>query len=61
MKQYQKISVISVLLGILHSKITNKTKYSLILPSDHHIPNRNYSNLINKNTKKSNWTYYLWN
>lgn len=47
-----KNTAISTLLGVLHSKLTNKSKYSLILPSDHYIPNRDYSMLINKQFKK---------
>ena len=48
-EKISKNTATSVLLGILHSMKKTKSGFSLILPSDHFIPNRDYSKLIPSN------------
>ena len=48
-EKISKNTATSVLLGILHSIKKTKSSFSLILPSDHFIPNRDYSKLIPSN------------
>ena len=44
----------SVILGVIYSMKVLKSNFSIILPSDHDIKNRNYSSLIPKNIKDLN-------
>ena len=52
-EKISKNTATSVLLGVLYSMKKIKSETSLILPSDHFIPNRNYSKLIPKNLKNN--------
>ncbi len=49
-----KNTATSVLLGVLHSMKNEGAEYSLIIPSDHYITNRDYSKLIPKEIRKLN-------
>ena len=58
-EEIQRNTATSVLLGVLYSLKNLDSDYSLITPSDHHIPNRNYEDLIpgNLNINDGHYIY----
>ena len=53
-EKLSKNTATSVLLGVCRSLQKENAKYSLVLPSDHYIPRRNYSTLVPNNFESIN-------